>query len=165
MRNLVRMTTTASIPALVLAFAFVAPAATAAAVPARALPCHASMSNSHPADFTTTIVRVRSVARASVTTVAHYRTTNTTHHGRTNASGRAGIPYRISGATPGFQVKVDVTVKKARARNSRHIVHAAPLALAAAVRARWRHVTRVAKIIAASLPAARSGHARCRIIP
>ena len=118
MRKLVRMTTTASIPALVLAFAFVAPAASAAGIPARALPCHASMSNSHPADFTTTIVRVRSVARASVTTVAHYRTTNTTHHGRTNASGRAGIPYRISGATPGFRVKVDVTVKKGTRKGS-----------------------------------------------
>ena len=118
MRKLVRMTTMASIPALVLAFAFVAPTASAAGIPARALPCHASMSNSHPADFTTTIVRVRSVARASVTTVAHYRTTNTTHHGRTNARGRAGIPYRISGATPGSRVKVDVTVKKGTRKGS-----------------------------------------------
>ena len=69
------------------------------------------MSNRHPADFTSTTVQVKSVAKAKVTTTAQYKTTNTTHHGRTNRHGRAGIPYYISGATPGFRVVVDVTVK------------------------------------------------------
>lgn len=78
---------------------------------AKPLPCHASMSNSHPADFTTTTVRVRTVPRARVTTVAHYKTVNRTHHRRSNRHGRASIPYRISGATPGFRVRVDVTVR------------------------------------------------------
>jgi hypothetical protein len=85
--------------------------ASASAQRSRPLPCHATMSNRHPADFTTTTVRVRSVAKAKVTTTAHYRTTDTTHHGRTNRHGRAGIPYDISGATAGFRVVVDVTVK------------------------------------------------------
>src|SRR6185437_7851891 len=78
---------------------------------AKPLPCHAFMSNSHPADYTTTTVRVRTVPRARVTTVAHYRTVNRTHHGRSNRHGRASIPYHISGATPGFRVRVDVTVR------------------------------------------------------
>lgn len=78
---------------------------------AKPLPCHASMSNSHPADFTTTTVRVRTASRARVITVAHYRTLNRTHHRRANRHGRASIPYHISGATPGFRVRVDVTVR------------------------------------------------------
>ena len=70
------------------------------------------MSNPHPADYTTTKVRVHTVKFAKVKTVAHYRTTNTTHHGKTNSHGRATIPYYISGATPGYRVKVDITVRK-----------------------------------------------------
>jgi hypothetical protein len=68
------------------------------------------MSNSHPADYTTTTVRVKTVARARVTTDAYYRTVTREHHGRTNAYGRARIPYYISGATPGYEVIVDVHV-------------------------------------------------------
>lgn len=82
-----------------------------AASTSKPLPCHASMSNAHPADYTTTTVNVKSVADVRVTTVAHYRTVNRVHHGRANRQGKAGIPYYISGATPGFRVKVDVTVK------------------------------------------------------
>ncbi len=88
-----------------------AESASAATARSRPLPCHASMSASHPADFTTTTVRVKTVAQARVTTVARYRTVNREHHGRANRHGRAGIAYFISGATPGFRVVVNVTVR------------------------------------------------------
>jgi hypothetical protein len=42
----------------------------------------------------------------------HYRTTNTTHHGTAGRKGNVSIAYHISDATPGFKVKVPVTVKK-----------------------------------------------------
>jgi len=85
--------------------------ASAAGSLARPLPCRASMSNSHPADFTTTTVLVTTASHAQVTTVAHYKTVNRQHRRRANGHGRASIPYHISGATPGFRVRVDVTVK------------------------------------------------------
>jgi hypothetical protein len=70
------------------------------------------MSNSHPADFTTTDVRVRTAAHANVTTVAHYKTTSTKHHGTAGDKGNATIAYYISGATPGYTVKISVSVVK-----------------------------------------------------
>jgi len=118
MHKLARMTAAAGIPALIAALTFLAPAAPATAAPMRALPCHASMSNYHPEDYTTVIVRVRTVSFARVTTVAHYRTENTTKHRRANVHGRAHIPYYISGATPGYRVKVSVTVRKGTRKGS-----------------------------------------------
>ena len=84
----------------------------AMAAPATPLACSATMSNSHPKDYTTTKVRVHTGNFASVKTVAHYRTTNTTHHGTAGRKGNVSIPYYISGATPGYKVKVSVTVRK-----------------------------------------------------
>ena len=75
-----------------------------------ALPCHASMSNNRPRDYTTTYVRVRTSAYASVTTVAHYRTTNHKKTGKAGIHGNASIGYYISGATPGYRVVVSVRV-------------------------------------------------------
>ncbi|HXS64260.1 MAG TPA: hypothetical protein VN767_15505 [Streptosporangiaceae bacterium] len=97
--------------AMAVASTLVAPGMAAAAPTSKPLPCHASMSNARPADNTKTVVNVKSVANARITTVAHYRTVNREHHGRTNRQGKAGIPYYISRATPGFKVIVDVTVK------------------------------------------------------
>jgi hypothetical protein len=77
---------------------------------AAALPCHASMSNSHPRDYTTVHVNVRTVAYAGVTTVAHYKTTNHKKTGKANKQGSASIGYYISGATPGYKVVVSVRV-------------------------------------------------------
>ena len=85
-------------------------ASVAAATPASApLPCQASMSNNHPADYTTTYVRVRTTGGAAVTTVAHYKTTS---HKKTGSAGigDATIGYYISGATPGYRVVVSVRV-------------------------------------------------------
>jgi hypothetical protein len=94
-----------------------ATASTASAASA-ALRCHASMSNSHPADYTTIYVNVGTVRYAAVTTVAHYRTVNRKHTGKANSKGTARIYYYISGATPGYQVKVSVTVASGRDRGS-----------------------------------------------
>jgi hypothetical protein len=110
--------TVAAIPATAFPILLAAPAPAASASTAAALPCHASMSNSHPKDYTTTDVRVRTASHASVTTVAHYRTVNTKHHRTANTQGRATVPYYISGATPGYKVKVSVTVKKGRRTGS-----------------------------------------------
>jgi hypothetical protein len=85
--------------------------AVAAAHGAR-LSCTAAMSNAHPADYTTTDVRVHTAAHAHVTTVAHYRTTNTKHHRTAGSKGNATVPYYISGATPGYRIKVSVSVVK-----------------------------------------------------
>jgi len=70
------------------------------------------MSNYYPADYTTTYVRVHSAAYAGVTTVAHYKTVNRKHTGKTGAKGNASIAYYISGATPGYKVVVSVRVVK-----------------------------------------------------
>jgi hypothetical protein len=101
---------------------FIASPATAAvattAVPAAALPCHASMSNSRPEDYTTIYVNVSTVRYAAITTVAHYKTVNRKHTGQANAGGNAAIRYYISGATPGRWVTVSVTVTSGRSRGT-----------------------------------------------
>ncbi|HUB40789.1 MAG TPA: hypothetical protein VMA72_18225 [Streptosporangiaceae bacterium] len=70
------------------------------------------MSNAHPADYTTTKVRVRTADHARVVTVAHYKTTNHKKVRHANGHGRATVPYYISGATPGYTVQVTVTVTR-----------------------------------------------------
>jgi hypothetical protein len=82
------------------------------AAPAAGLRCHASMTNSRPADYTSTGVRVRTVAYARATTIAHYRTTNHKKSRKTGSQGRKTIWYYISSATPGFRVVVDVYVSR-----------------------------------------------------
>jgi hypothetical protein len=108
---------TTSVAALALATP-VLPTASAATVAAKALVCHASMSNSRPKDYTRTDVLVGTARGARVTTVAHYRTTSTTHRSTANAGGKADIPYFISGATPGYRVKVSVYVVSASRKGS-----------------------------------------------
>src|ERR1700722_20372560 len=94
-----------------LAAAGAATATAAAAAPAAApLPCQASMSNNHPADYTTTDVRVHTVGFASVTTVAHYKTTSHKKTGIAGVRSNATIAYYISGATHGYRVVVSVRV-------------------------------------------------------
>jgi hypothetical protein len=94
------------------------PAVSASAAPAAAhttkVPCRAWMSNSKPKDYTKVTVWVVTSAHAAVATVAHYRTTQTKHSGWANAKGDAGIAYYISGATPGYRVKVSVSVASGR---------------------------------------------------
>ena len=103
-----------------------APAGTAAAPPATASPattattagptqpasltCTASMSNSTPSDYSTDYVQVQTAAGATVSATAHYKSTDTTHSGTADGSGRASIAFNIGGATKGYTVQVDVTV-------------------------------------------------------
>jgi hypothetical protein len=79
--------------------------------PGPALTCSASMSDATPADYSTTDVLVQTgVSGASVTAIAHYKTTNTTHTVTAGGNGSADVPFRISDATPGYTVDVDVDV-------------------------------------------------------
>ena len=110
MRSAFRAPAAAAASAAALLLASPGLPASAGTAPATPLPCHARMSNSHPKDYTRTDVLVTTVSKAKVTTVAHYKTVNRKHHGMANAKGKADIPYYISGATPGFKVKVSVHV-------------------------------------------------------
>ena len=109
----VNMNRLAALPAAALALALVGavPASASAAKP-KPLPCAASMSNSRPADYTTTDVLVRTAGLAKVTTVAHYKTTNHKKTATAGKNGRVSVPYYISGATPGYKVKVIVNVSE-----------------------------------------------------
>lgn len=88
-----------------------------ASVPAP--PCHASVSNASPKDYTTVIVYINTSPGPStrITTVAHYKTKTTTH---TTADPKAPkgqrqpdahTSYYISDAKPGYKVVVDATVR------------------------------------------------------
>jgi|SRR5450756_1173316 len=96
--------------ALFAAFPSASASAAGAAPAVTPLPCHASMSNSHPRDYTTVYVNVHTVGYASVTTIAHYKTTNHKKSGKAGKKGDASIGYYISRATPGYRVVVSVRV-------------------------------------------------------
>ena len=96
---------------------FTAPSATAAAdttaAPAAALPCHASMSNTKPKDHTTTYVIVNTVKDApAISVTAAFKTNNVSHSGTSDSKGVARIGIAVGNATPGYRVKVDVSVFK-----------------------------------------------------
>jgi|SRR5208282_954721 len=103
----------AALPVAALALTLVGavPASASPATP-KPLPCTASMSNSRPADYTTTDVLVRTAGLAKVITVAHYKTTSHKKTAKAGTNGRVAVPYYISGATPGYNVKVTVNVSK-----------------------------------------------------
>jgi hypothetical protein len=84
----------------------------------RTLSCTASMSNVHPADFTTTIVRVHTAASVEVFTVAFYKTVSRAYFVTASTAGRANVRYYISGATPGRKVPVVVTVVRGHVAGS-----------------------------------------------
>jgi len=73
------------------------------------LRCTAWASTTSPADYHTVYIYVRTAPGVSVTTIAHYKTTDTQKTAVANAAGRATIAYYISGATPGYTVTVSVT--------------------------------------------------------
>jgi hypothetical protein len=79
---------------------------------AAGLTCRASVSDSTPKQYTDVFVKVKTAPHAGVKTVAHYKTTKNTKNGKANSNGKASIKYYISGATPGYKVKVSVTVTK-----------------------------------------------------
>lgn len=79
--------------------------------PPAALTCVASVSNAHPSQYSTVYVYVK-VGKPSIAvhSVAHYKSTDTAHDATTGANGTATIAYKISRATSGYTVVVDVTV-------------------------------------------------------
>ena len=80
---------------------------------AKPTPCKASMSVPKPKQNTTTVVRISGVgAAAKVTTVAHYKSTNTKKTATATAKGAASVAYKISRATKGYRVVVAVTAVK-----------------------------------------------------
>jgi hypothetical protein len=83
-----------------------------AAVQAARLTCSASMTNSHPTDYTSTGVNVNTTAFARIETVAHYKTVTHPKYATANGAGKQTIWYYISGATPGYRVVVDVYVSR-----------------------------------------------------
>lgn len=93
--------------AMLTAPALIAPAT----ADASGLLCRASVWNSSPKQYTDVYVNVRTKPGARVQTVAQYKTSDTTKNARANGNGRANIVYKISRATPGYKVKVDVTVR------------------------------------------------------
>jgi hypothetical protein len=122
MKHYVRGTLIALVAPAAAAAMFMASPATAAVAtttaPAAALRCHASVSNSRPKDYSTIYVNVGTVRYAGITTVAHYKTVNRKHTGKANAGGNAKIRYYISGAKPGYLVKVNVTVISGSSRGT-----------------------------------------------
>jgi hypothetical protein len=77
------------------------------------------VSNPTPADYSTVDVIVHTgVPGAGVTATAHYKTTDTTHTGVAAGDGVADVPFRISRATPGYTVAVEVSVAAAGATRS-----------------------------------------------
>ena len=107
-----------SVTGCLLAAALPVPASASSAQPSQAeiqaarLTCGASMTNSHPADYTSTGVKVRTVPFAHIKTVAHYRTVTHPKYRTANAAGKRTVWYYISGATPGYRVVVDVNVSR-----------------------------------------------------
>lgn len=95
-----------------LAGAASASSAPAAAPRASKLACSVAMTNTKPADYTDTGVKVRTVGSARIETAAHYRTTTHRKYATASSAGTKTIWYYISGATPGYKVKVDVTVSR-----------------------------------------------------
>ncbi len=119
--HLTRAAAVAAAPALALLLTVAASAPPASAGTASAvatLRCGASMTNRHPADYTDTGVKVHTAAYAHIKTVAHYKTVNHAKYAKANGHGRRTVWYYISGATPGYQVVVDVYVSKGGRHNS-----------------------------------------------
>src|SRR5580704_17729460 len=87
-----RIAVTATSVAAITAMSLSGSVAIAAPAAAR-LPCRATMSNAHPADYTTTDVRVHTAARAHVTTVAHYKTTVSVSVAKGNRTGSCSTSF------------------------------------------------------------------------
>lgn len=86
---------------------------------AASLICRASMSDATPSQYSNVVVNVKTgKGNANVRTVAQYKTTKTAKSRKSSASGKAGVKYYISGATPGYRVKVEVTVTKDGAKRT-----------------------------------------------
>ena len=105
-----------AIASMPIALALVVPEARASQLrPLAATSCHASVSNAAPAQYSTVQVHVSTVGGASVTTVAHFKTKDTTHAALATGGGQAATSFPISRATKGYRVVVSVFVHKGSA--------------------------------------------------
>ncbi len=120
-----RMRATLIVTAMVIASLLVPSAAQAGQGPAlissssKPAPraCVATVSTARPVQYSTVTVTVRSVgAKASVTTIAKYKTKPTQHTATANSKGVGSTVYKISGATHGFKVVVSVAATLGAAR-------------------------------------------------
>lgn len=79
--------------------------------------CSATVSNSRPTQNSTVTVAVKNVgAGSAITTVAHYKSTNTKKSASASPKGTGSTAYKISRATHGFRVVVAVSAVKAGAK-------------------------------------------------
>lgn len=79
--------------------------------------CAAHMTVAHPHHYGTTQVVVTKLAKgAKVTTVAHYKSTNTKKTATATSAGKATTTYRVASATYGRKVPVTVTAVKGSTR-------------------------------------------------
>lgn len=83
------------------------------------LACIASMSVPRPTRGATTDALVTTAPGSRVTAKAHYKTTTTPHSRTASPAGRATIPFDIGGATPGYRVRVSITITSGQLRASR----------------------------------------------
>jgi hypothetical protein len=103
----------ASLTAAGVTAALLAGPASGAVTPGKApvpLPCTATMSNYHPADFTDVSVLVQTKPHVKATVWVHSKTTTRKHHRYANAKGLAVVPFYVGKSTPGNKIFVDVTV-------------------------------------------------------
>ena len=70
----------------------------------------ASVNNKTPSQNSTVNVTVNGTAKSSVTIVCHYKSTNTTYKATISSNGKAVLPVKISRATKGYTVVVNVSV-------------------------------------------------------
>jgi hypothetical protein len=100
-----------AVPAAAVISLAIAGPALAGSATTPALKCMTWMSNSHPAENTTTDVEVHTARSADVFTRAHYTTgIRVKYQTATSKRGRATIPYDVRDTAPGYKVVVYVTV-------------------------------------------------------
>jgi hypothetical protein len=76
--------------------------------------CRTAVTNGHPSEYSTTIVVVKTVANAKVTTSAAYKTDTNTETTKADRQGIAAVSYDVSDATPGYKVMVTVLVQSGK---------------------------------------------------
>jgi hypothetical protein len=74
--------------------------------------CTATVTKRYPVDGSSVGVRVKTAPSARIAVAAHYEYTTRKKAGRANLNGRRTFWYHVDSATPGFRIKVDVTVSR-----------------------------------------------------
>jgi hypothetical protein len=86
-------------------------ASAAVASPATPLSCSATVTSHYPKIGTSVGVKVHSLAGIRIRVIAHFKHGTAKKTGHANSAGKQTVWYRLkSDTTPGYRVKVDVTV-------------------------------------------------------